>query len=686
MPRPSVIPETAVASTTGARTTASSPATWPTSGLCFGGDYNPEQWSPPVWREDIALMKQAGVTIVTLGVFSWGLLERADGEFDADWLEEVIDLLHEADIAVDLATPTAAPPSWLLTAHPEIMPRDIWLHPEPPGGRLGWCPSSPVFRRLALRIVRRLAERFGHHPAVRMWHVSNELGGGNARCYCDVSAARFREWLRERYGTVDALNQSWGSAFWGHTFGGFEEVLPPRGHRDAANPGRFLDFERFSSDELLAHYEAERSVLRSLSAAPITTNLMVGAGGGVADYARWAPRLDIVTNDHYTIVTDPDRAEDLSLSADRVRGLSAGRGSWLLLEHSTGAPSWQRRNRAKDPGEILRNSLAHVARGSDGAMFFQWRASTAGAEQFHSAMLPHAGTNTRVWREIVELGRILGELDDLAGCPVEPARVAMVVDYEAAWALEQGLKPHRDLHYATEVRRWYAQLWRRQVLVDVLPSGSDLSGYDLLLVPTLFLVSDATARSITEFVRRGGTALVTYLSGIVDETNRVRPGPYPGAFRELLGVWTEEFRPLQEGEEVRLEDGSLVAEWTEDTVLAGADAVLRFADGASAGRPAVTRHRLGAGTAWYVAAQLTPETCSSIVTDLLDHTGIEPGPSLAGVEIVRRVTPSGTVAFVLNHTPTPVEVDICGFDVVTATTVNPLRLAAGAVAVVRETS
>lgn len=641
--------------------TRRTPTAWPTDGLSYGGDYNPEQWAPEVWREDVRLMREAGVNIVTLGVFSWGLLEPRQGEYDWGWFDEVVGLLHDAGIAIDLATPTAAPPSWLLHEHPEILPVDADGVREQPGGRLGWCASSPVFREHALRITTALAERYGKHPAVRLWHVSNELGGGNARCYCEVTAARFREWLRAEYGTVEAVNAAWGTAFWGHTFTDLDHIEPPRREQHKVNPGLFLDFERFSSDELLEHYLAEAAVLRTHSDAPVTTNFMVGSGRHVVDYPDWAAHVDVVANDHYTIVDDPVREQDLAFAADRMRGLTAGRTPWLLMEHSTGAPSWQQRNRAKAPGEILRNALAHVARGSDGAMFFQWRASTAGAEQFHSAMLPHAGTESRVWREIVRLGDALRRLRGIAGSPVEPAKVALLVDEESAWALQQGLKPHRALRYARETRLWHRVFWQRQVLVDVLPVDSDLDGYDLVVLPTLLVVSDAQAARVEAFVRNGGTALVTYLSGVVDETGRVRGGGYPGAFRDLLGVTTEEFRPLQEGETVRLSDGGEVTDWTEDTNLHGAEAVVTYADGDAAGRAAVARHAVGEGVAWYVAAQLPLGSAERIADRLIDELGLPRAVEAStGIEAVRRRTPDGDVLFLVNHSGADETVAVSG--------------------------
>lgn len=654
--------------------------------MAFGGDYNPEQWSREVWHEDVRLMREAGVTIVSLGVFAWGLVETADGVYDWEWFDEIVELLHENGIAIDLATPSAAPPNWLLTAHPEVQQVDQDMHPQHPGSRLSWCPSSPVFRAYATRYDALLAERYGQHPAVRLWHVGNEYGGGNGRCYCDVSAAAFRVWLERRYGDIAGVNAAWGSAVWGLHYERFEEIMPPRGGHPAHNPALELDFDRFSSDELLAAFQAEADVVRARSAAPITTNFMVSAGGGIVDYAQWAQHVDVVSNDHYTLVADPRRAEELAFSADRTRGLAQDDEPWLLMEHSTGGPSWQERNRAKDPGEILRNSLAHVARGSDGALFFQWRASLTGAEQFHSAMVPHAGTQTRVWREIVALGHALQNLAPVMGAPVEPARVAILVDADSAWALGHGLKPHRALDYAHESRLWYSELWNRQVLVDVIPADEPLDGYALVIAPTLFVAGAERATRLEQYVAGGGTLLATYLSGIVDHDARVLPGGYPGALRDLLGVWTEELRPLQRDESVGLDDGTRVTDWTEDTVLTTAEAVLRYTDGPSTGRAAVTRNAHGAGTAWYVSTALDRTSVSALVDTLVSELGLPRALAAPrGVEVVRRRTADGDAVFVINHTDQDASVALSGTDLVSGRDTGPETVvAAGEVAVVLE--
>ncbi|TDW42406.1 beta-galactosidase [Curtobacterium sp. PhB42] len=666
--------------------TAAPTVPWPTDGLSFGGDYSPEQWPREVWFEDVRLMREAGVNLVTIGVFSWALLERSPGEYTFDWLDDVIALLHDNGIAVDLATPTAAPPNWLLTAHPEVLPVDATERRERPGGRLGWCAASTVFREHALRIVGALAERYGHHPAVRLWHVSNELGGGNGRCYCEESAADFRRWLADRYGDVDTANAAWGTAFWGHNYTSFDEVSPPRGVGGAPNPGLFLDFERYSSDALLRHFDAEKAVIEQYSDVPVTTNFMVGAGSQVVDYAAWAKHVAIPANDHYTLVDDPHREQDLALAADRMRGITAGRTPWLLMEHSTGGPSWQQRNRAKEPGEILRNSLAHVARGSDGAMFFQWRASTAGAEQFHSAMVPHAGTRTRIWREVVALGRALRDLAPVQGSRVEPARVAIVVDEPSGWALQSGLKPHRGLRYSRELRAWYAAFHDRQVLTDVVPSDADLDGYDVVVVPTMLIVDDATAARIAAVVDRGATLIVTYLSGVADETARIRAGGYPGAFRQVLGAWSEEFTPLQRDEIRTLDDGGTVTDWAEAVVVDDADVVLRYTDGSLADRAAVTRRAVGGG-AWYVSAMLPAQSAQRLVDRVIEERALPRTVTAPpGLEAVRRVHDDGSVfLFLVNHRAADVTVVASGTDLLDGSGHGPETVVpAGRVRVLRE--
>jgi len=657
------------------------------AGLAYGGDYNPEQWPREVWDEDVRLMAEAGVNLITLGVFSWALLEPREGTYEFGWLDDVLDRLHDGGISVDLATATASPPPWLSRAYPETLPmtqdgQRMW-----PGGRQAWCPSSPVFREKALALTEQMATRYGDHPAVVLWHVSNELGCHNAHCYCDVSADAFRRWLTDRYGDVASLNDAWGTAFWSQHYSDWAEVLPPRLAPTFPNPTQQLDFRRFSSDELLSYYVAERDVLRRHSPdVPVTTNFMVMAHFDKLDYRAWAPEMDVVSNDHYVLGESPDPHVELAFSADATRGLAAGE-PWLLMEHSTSAVNWQPRNVAKLPGELVRNSLQHVARGADGVCFFQWRASRAGAEKFHSGLVPHAGTDTKVWREVVQLGAALDSLAEVAGTRVV-ADVAIVTDWQSWWACELDSHPSSDVTYLDRAHAVHRALWDRGVTADVVGPDADLSGYRLVVVPTLYLVTDAAARRLQEYVAAGGTALVTYFSGIVDEHDHIRLGGYPGAYRELLGLRVEEFFPLRKGESVTLDDGSRADVWTELLHLDGADAVASYADGPVPGVPALTRNRFADGTAWYLGTRLDETATARLVDRLLAETGIEaPVAPTPGLEVVTRSDEASSFVFLLNHTTSHQDVELEGRELITGETVaGTLRVPAGAVRVVRRTT
>ncbi|WP_439591683.1 beta-galactosidase [Microbacterium sp.] len=653
--------------------------------LLFGGDYNPEQWDEAVWAEDIRLMREASVTTVTLGVFSWGFLEVDDDVWEWTWFDRIIGMLSDAGIGIDLATPTAAPPNWLHRAHPEIIPvdrRGIRFHP---GGRLGWCASHPTWHEYSTRIARRLAERYAAHPSVTMWHVGNELGGGNRLCYCEASSAAFRTWCRARYGTIQELNRAWGTAFWGLRYRSFDDVTAPLASESGTNPSILLAYDRFSSDELLGQYRRERDALRAAGATqPITTNLMLTVGGSVTDYAEWTDDLDLVAIDHYTQAADPHRERELAFVASRARGLDR-RTPWLLMEHAASAVNWQARNTPKAPGEMARHSLQHIAHGADGALFFQWRASASGVEQFHSGLVPHAGTDTRQWRDVVALGSLLERIGETAGSLVAPTRAAIVADIPAKWAWEESQSPLRDFPIENDGYRWHAALSARGLAPDVVPPQADLAAYDLLVVPGMFAVSEDDAARIAHAAGDGATVVVGPLSGIVDEENRVRLGGYPGAFRDLLGVLGEELHPLQEGEAVPLASGALVADWAERLRAIDAEVIDTYAGGVLAGSPAVTRRSVGAGWAWYVSGRLT-EGFDALVDAVAAASGLTPAvPVVDGVEAVRRVGDSASWLFLINHSATDAEVPATGIDLVSGARVDGLLpLPAGGIGVVRE--
>ena len=590
-----------------------------------------------------------------------------------------------AGIAVDLATATASPPPWLSQRYPEILPVDKDGHRLWPGSRQTFCPSSPLVRDRQLALVEQLAARYGDHPALVLWHVNNELGCHNAHCYCDVSAEAFRAWLRHRYSDIDTLNAAWGTAFWSQRYSEFEQIFPPRRTTTWGNPTQNLDFWRFSSDELVASLVAERDLLHAATPhIPVTTNLML-PNFKFVDGFTLGRACDLVSNDHYVLGELPDSHLDLAMGADLSRGVARGE-PWLLMEHSTSAVNWQPRNLAKEPGQMRRDSLTHVARGSDGAMFFQWRASAAGAEKFHSALLPHSGTDSRIWQESVQLGRDLAALAEIKGSRVE-ASVAIVVDWEAWWASELDAHPSRDLRYIDAVRDAYNALWRLGRTVDLVHPGDDLRAYSVVIVPTLYLVADTDAASIKRFVEGGGRLVVTYFSGIADPDNHIRLGGYPGAFSDLLGIRMDEFCPLPAEGTVQLSDGSTGRVWTERGRATTAKVEAHFLDGPAPAGLAVTRNTYGAGTAWYVATRLDADGWQRLLGSILTEAGVTavvPGAP-DGLEAVRRRGEDGSWLFLLNHGAEDAVVAASGHDLLTGEAVDgTATVAAGGVAVLRE--
>lgn len=659
--------------------------------IAYGGDYNPEQWPEGVWQEDARLMQEAGVNLVSLGIFSWSRLEPAEGKFEFAWFDRVMDLLHDAGVRVDLATATASPPPWLSHRHPEMLPVladgvKLW-----PGARQHYCPSSPAYRTAARGLVEAMATRYGKHPALAMWHVGNEFGCHVPACWCDVSAEAFRAWLRDRYGSIERLNEGWGTDFWSQRYSAFEEILPPRRTPTWPNPTQQLDFMRFSSDTLLECHEGERAILTRITPdIPVTTNFM--SFFKPLDYWKWAEREDIVSNDSYPDPSDPRSAMRAAMAGDLMRSLGGGR-PWILMEQTTNRVNWRDVNVAKAPGQMRLWSYQAIARGADGVMFFQWRQSRAGAEKHHSAMVPHGPVDASPsWKEVVRLGHELGRLDSVCGSQSR-ADVAVLLDWDSWWALELPSKPSNRVRQVDQIETYYQPLFDRNVTVDFARPDHDLSRYRLVLVPNLYLVSDEAAGGIVRFVESGGTLVMSFFSGIVDQAEHIRLGGYPKPFIDLLGVRVMDFHPLTIDQEVELEfnDGKRARGelWSEHIELAGAEAVARFSSSELAGRPAITRHAAGSGRAYYLGTRPDARTMERLLQMACADAGVEPAAEMPqGVEAVRRQGRGRSFLFVLNHREIEVDVplSVAGQNLVDGSDLRPglMRLPPRAVAVIRE--
>ena len=646
-------------------------------GIAFGGDYNPDQWSEETWDDDVRLMKKAGVNTVALAIFSWDRIQPQENRWDFGWLDRIIDKLGKAGIATDLASATATAPLWLYEKHPEVLPCDKFGHPVNAGSRQSWSPTSPVFKEYALTLCCKLAERYGANPYVTAWHMGNEYGWNNRNDYSDNALNAFRLWCERKYGTIGALNQAWGTTFWGQEMNSFDEVLIPRfmGADSMVNPGQKLDFERFGNDMLLDFYKAERDAIAEICPdKPFTTNFMVSTDQCCMDYADWANEVNFVSNDHYFHEGGEMHLDELACSDALMDSFALGK-PWYVMEHSTSAVQWKPLNMRKRKGETVRDSLAHVAMGADAINFFQWRASAFGAESFHSAMVPHAGEDTKLFRQVCELGETLRTLADagVQGSELERSDTAILFSAESEWATRSQTLPSMKLNHWHDVRDWYRAFLNAGSRADIVPLKYDWSDYKTVVLPTVLMLSAVDTRRLADFAAAGGRVVVGYATGLIDENFHTWLGGYPGAgnglLRDMLGIRGEEFNILGsgvEGEpeairlgaggEVALEDaaalnGATTRLWQNDVTVTGdRTQVLAMYAGEEAdeweldGMAAVTRNPYGAGEAYFVGCDLDVADLTKLIRTYLAAPA-QSQQSQANTDVLHTVRKSADAAF-----------------------------------------
>ena len=646
-------------------------------GIAFGGDYNPDQWSEETWDDDVCLMKKAGVNTVALAIFSWDRIQPQENRWDFGWLDRIIDKLGKAGIATDLASATATAPLWLYEKHPEVLPCDKFGHPVNAGSRQSWSPTSPVFKEYALTLCRKLAERYGANPYVTAWHMGNEYGWNNRNDYSDNALNAFRLWCERKYGTIGALNQAWGTTFWGQEMNSFDEVLIPRfmGADSMVNPGQKLDFERFGNDMLLDFYKAERDAIAEICPdKPFTTNFMVSTDQCCMDYADWANEVNFVSNDHYFHEGGEMHLDELACSDALMDSFALGK-PWYVMEHSTSAVQWKPLNMRKRKGETVRDSLAHVAMGADAINFFQWRASAFGAESFHSAMVPHAGEDTKLFRQVCELGETLQTLADagVQGSELERSDTAILFSAESEWATRSQTLPSMKLNHWHDVRDWYRAFLNAGSRADIMPLKYDWSDYKTVVLPTVLMLSAVDTRRLADFAAAGGRVVVGYATGLIDENFHTWLGGYPGAgnglLRDMLGIRGEEFNILGSGvegepEAIRLGAGGEAAPedaaalngattrlWQNDVTVTGdRTQVLAMYAGEEAdeweldGMAAVTRNPYGAGEAYFVGCDLDVADLTKLIRTYLAAPA-QSQQSQANTDVLHTVRKSADAAF-----------------------------------------
>lgn len=654
-------------------------------GFLFGGDYNPEQWPRETWAEDIALMQRARVNTVTIGVFSWAMIEPREGEYQPEWLDEVVGNLDAAGVGFFLATPTASPPPWFTIAHPDALPVRADGTGVMHGSRDTYAISAPAYRDAARRVARFLADRYGRHPGLRGWHIHNEYGTID---FGPHAARAFREWLRRKYGTIENLNDAWYTAFWSQRYGRWGEIFPPLQTQYLHNPAHLVDFRRFNSDEMLAAYREQTAEIRAAgSTAPVTTNFMLPTWNHLEQWS-WSDAQDIVSIDHYLDTAGPDGEAHVAYGSDLTRSWAGG--PWLLMEQNATGIRVGDQVLTKEPDRMIRNSLGYIARGSQSSMFFQWRASAGGSELWHGALVPHTGADSRTFRSAVELGEMLEKISEVADPPADgvivESLIGVVWDAEGWWSLETPHLPNDAIRYSDEVRAAHRAFWRGGHAVDFVRPGADVSKYRLLVVSALYAMTEETVQWLEEYVRSGGHLVVTIASGLADENQRISLRGYPGMLRSLLGVRSEQILPRADEDAVELDNGLEGRSWTERLHTESADALARYGSGTLEGMPAITRRELGSGTATYVSTKLVQASLDAFFTDLATELGIAPVLADAltfGVEAVRRRGATADYLFLLHHGDRAVRAAGSGIDLLTGA-VDSIPLEPGQVAVIRE--
>ncbi|MGH4050317.1 MAG: beta-galactosidase [Clostridium sp.] len=600
-----------------------------------GADYNPEQWLkyPGIFEEDIRLMKLAKCNVVSLGIFSWVTLEPEEGAFNFEWLDNVMDKLYENGIYTILATPTGARPAWMAAKYPEVLRVESNRVRNIFGQRHNHCFTSPVYREKTQIINTKLAQRYSSHPGIVAWHISNEYSGD---CHCDLCQEAFRNWLKNKYVSLENLNNAWWTIFWSHTYTDWSQIQSPAPHGESGVHGLSLDWKRFVTDQTVDFCKEEIKPLKEINPnIQVTANLM-GLHYGL-NYWKFTDVLDVISWDNYPTwhenADESALASGISMTHDLNRALMGGK-PFMLMESTPSSTNWQAVSKLKKPGMHLLSSIQAVAHGSDTVQYFQWRKSRGSSEKFHGAVVDHCGhENTRVFKDVTQVGTVLEKLDEIIGTSVEP-EVAIIFDWENRWAINDSQGPRNcGMKYEETVHSQYKPFWESGVPVDIIDMEQEFSSYKLLVAPMLYMVKPGVQEKIEAFVKNGGTFVATYWSGIVNENDLCFLGGFPGPLRKVLGIWSEEIESLYDDESNNIifsdnnklglkgeyETGELI-----DLIhVEAAEVLANYKSDFFAGRPALTVNEYGNGNAYYIASRNKDDFNEKFYGDLINRLGIK---------------------------------------------------------------
>ncbi|HEY5652995.1 MAG TPA: beta-galactosidase [Pontiella sp.] len=632
--------------------------------IYFGGDYTPEHFPKEVMIKDMELMKKSGVNIATINVFTWAQLQPNEETWDFAWLDEIMDTLAANGVYADLGTGTASTPAWMAKKYPEILPIDekglLFHH----GSRQCFNPNSPKYRELSAILVRKVAERYKDHPALAMWHVNNELSHMVNYDFSEVTTKKFQDWCKNKFGTCEKLNAAWGMHFWGNNIYEWDELMPPMRTAHQVSTSLLLEWKRFTNECYMEVAKAEIDILREITPdVPITTNFLYEFK--TLDYFAWADLIDFISVSSFPDPKVNNHPGEAALSHDIMRGLKDQ--PFVLLEQAPSQVNWRLANVNKKPGVMRLWSHQGMAHGSDSFLFFQWRASVHGSEKFHSAMVPHIGENSRVFREMTQFGNELPNLKEVVGSDVQ-ADVAIVLDYNNWWTVEFTPGPTALLQYLENLQAYHYPLFEQNITTDIVPVDRDLSKYKVVIAPLLYMVKPGFKESVEKFVSEGGTFITTFFSGVVNEFDEVFSEGYPGPLSDVLGLKVEEFEAMKpyvnnslvmNGKLDHVEGDFESRLWCDIIQLGSAEALAEYGSDFFKGSPALTVNSFGKGKAYYVATLPSNDFLRKFLKQVCAEQNVKPVlEAPKNVEAVVRANGDQEYLFVINHNYEPTEVSL----------------------------
>ena len=642
--------------------------------LLHGGDYNPDQWLdyPDILKDDLRLMKLANVNTMTVGIFAWSALEPTEGNYNFEWLDKIIDDVYNQGGRVILATPSGARPAWLSEKYPEVLRtndrREKMLH----GGRHNHCFSSPIYREKTQKMNYKLAERYGNHPALIMWHVSNEYSGD---CHCELCQENFRDWLKNKYKTIENVNKAWWGPFWSHTYTDWSQIESPSSIGENAVHGLNLDWKRFVTDQTIDFYENEAKPLRELTPnVPITTNFMADTDDLIPfqslNYDKFSKHVDILSWDCYPAWhNDWETTKDLATKVGFINDLyrSLKQQPFLIMECTPSGVNWHNVNKAKRPGMHTLASMQLLAHGSDSVLYFQWRKSRGSSEKFHGAVVDHDNSEeNRVFKEVSQVGEILDKIKEIKGS-MKQSKVAIIYDWENDWALKdaQGFGKE-SRRYPQTLQSHYKYFWNKNISVDVVTPQQDLSKYSLVVAPMMYMMTEETMDRFRDYVKNGGVLVGSYLSGLVNETDLTYLGGWPKTLQEIYGIDVKEIDTLYPKDRNSIKFGNEnfeVVDYCTIIEAKEAEVLAKYEEDFYKNTPAITKNNLEKGKAYFIGARTNQDFLSKfydkIVKDL-DINEVEDFISECGISIQIRENKDEKYYFVMNFTEEEKNIEIKG--------------------------